>query len=159
MSKTQAAKTFGVSRYFVKRYAAANREGRPLTPKQHRGSKPKLGEKARRLLKANVENRHAVTLIRAGQVVMDNLSSHKGSRVKELIEERGCELLYLPPYSPDLNLIEEAFSKVKEMLRRAQARGREALTEAMSEALSVISSSAARSFFAHRGYHLLVQQL
>ncbi len=55
-----------------------------------------------------------VASLRPGQVVvMDNLSSHKGGRVKELIESRGCELLYLPPYSPDLNPIEQAFSKVK----------------------------------------------
>jgi transposase len=57
--------------------------------------------------------------LREGQiVVMDNLSSHKGSRVRELIEECGCELLYLPPYSPDLNPIEEAFAKLKALLRK-----------------------------------------
>jgi transposase len=50
-------------------------------------------------------------------VVMDNLAAHKGDRVRELIEERGCKLLYLPPYSPDLNPIEEAFNKVKGLLR------------------------------------------
>jgi transposase len=56
--------------------------------------------------------------LRPGQVVvMDNLSSHKGSRVRQLIEVRGCELMYLPPYSPDLNPIEEAFSKIKALLR------------------------------------------
>jgi transposase len=55
-------------------------------------------------------------------VVMDNLSSHKGSRIRELIEEGGCELMYLPPYSPDLNPIEEAFSKLKALLRKAGAR-------------------------------------
>jgi hypothetical protein len=66
--------------------------------------------------------------LRLGQVViMDNLSSHKGSRVRELVEERGLEILYLPPYSPDLNPIEEAFSKLKALLRRAGARTREAL--------------------------------
>ena len=70
--------------------------------------------------------------LRPGQVVvMDNLSSHKGSRVRELVEERGCEILYLPPYSPDLNPIEEAFSKLKALLRRAGVRTREALIEAM----------------------------
>jgi transposase len=58
---------------------------------------------------------------------MDNLSSHKGSRVRELIEERGCELIYLPPYSPDLNPIEEAFAKLKALLRRTGARTCEAL--------------------------------
>lgn len=56
--------------------------------------------------------------LRSGQVVvMDNLAAHKGQRIKELIEERGCELIYLPPYSPDLNPIEEAFSKVKRLLQ------------------------------------------
>jgi transposase len=90
---------------------------------------------------------------------MDNLSAHKGSRIRQLIEQRGCELLYLPPYSPDLNPIEEAFSKVKGMLRRTEARNREALIEAMGVALSAISSRDARGFFAHRGYDLLVQSL
>jgi transposase len=98
--------------------------------------------------------------LRPGQiVVMDNLSSHKGSRIRQLIEGRGCELLYLPPYSPDLNPIEEAFSKVKGMLRRAEARSREALIEAMGKALCAISSRDARGFFEHRGYRLLAQQL
>jgi transposase len=92
-------------------------------------------------------------------VVMDNLSSHKGDRVKELIEGRGCELMYLPPYSPDLNPIEEAFSKVKGILRRAQARSLEALLEAMGSALHAVSSHDARGFFEHRGHHLLDQSL
>jgi transposase len=61
--------------------------------------------------------------LRPGQVVvMDNLGAHKSERVRELIEGRGCELLFLPAYSPDLNPIEEAFSKVKALLRRAGAR-------------------------------------
>ena len=60
--------------------------------------------------------------LRHGQVVvMDNLSAHKGDRVRKLIEERGCELVYLPPYSPDLNPIEEAFSKMKGILRKVGA--------------------------------------
>jgi transposase len=63
-------------------------------------------------------------------VVMDNLSSHKGPRVRELVEGRGCKLLYLPPYSPDLNPIEEAFAKIKALMRKAEARTREALLEA-----------------------------
>jgi transposase len=62
MPKTEAAKTFGVSRASVKRYAAAAREGKPLAPKKHPGSKPKLDETARRLLEADVENRPAATL-------------------------------------------------------------------------------------------------
>jgi transposase len=77
----------------------------------------------------------------AGQVVvMDNLSAHKGERVRELLQSVGCELLYLSPYSPDLSPIEEAFSKVKGLLRKAQARSREALVEAMGKALEARSA-------------------
>lgn len=92
-------------------------------------------------------------------VVMDNLPAHKPKRVRELIEERGCELLYLPSYSPDYNPIEEAFSKIKGILRRAAARTREALIEAMGEALSAVSSRDAWSFFKHAGYHPVGQLL
>jgi transposase len=61
--------------------------------------------------------------LRPGQgMVMDNLFAHKGHKVRELIEKRRCELLYLPPYSPDLNPIDEAFSKIKSILRKAIAR-------------------------------------
>ena len=91
--------------------------------------------------------------LKAGQiVVMDNLSVHKGKWVRELIERRGCQLWLLPPYSPDFNPIEEAFSKVKALLRRAQARVLEALFEATEEALSAISAQDARGYFEHCGY-------
>ena len=64
-----------------------------------------------------------VPSLRAGQVViLDNLSSHKGDRVRKLIEGVGCSLLYLPPYSPDFSPIEEAFSKIKALLRKSAAR-------------------------------------
>jgi transposase len=92
-------------------------------------------------------------------VVMDNLSAHKGGRVKEIIEGRGCEVLYLPPYSPDFNPIEQAFSKVKGLLRRAQARTRRALIEAMGVALSAVSARDARGFFGHCGYRSVGQLL
>ena len=92
--------------------------------------------------------------LKEGQVlVMDNLPAHKPRRVRELIEERGCELLYLPGYSPEYNPIEEAFSKIKEILRRAAARTREALVEALGMALSAVSREDARGFFEHAGYH------
>ena len=92
--------------------------------------------------------------VRKGQVViMDSLPAHKPKRVRELIEGRGCELLYLPSYSPDYNPIEEAFSKIKEILRRACARTREALIEALDEALSAVGFRDAWSFFEHAGYH------
>ena len=98
--------------------------------------------------------------LRRGQiVVMDNLTAHKGDRIKELIESAGCELLYLPPYSPDLNAIEEAFSKIKGLLRKAAARSREALIEALGRALEAITSEDARGFFEHCGYRSLGQLL
>jgi transposase len=98
--------------------------------------------------------------LRVGQVVvMDNLGAHRPKRVRELIEERGCELLYLPSYSPDLNPIEEAFAKIKHHLREVCARSRGALVEAMGAALSAISARDALDFFEHAGYrptgHLL----
>ena len=88
---------------------------------------------------------------------MDNLSAHKTDRVRELVEQRGCELLYLPPYSPDLSPIEEAFSKLKGLLRKVEARSREALVEAMGVALSAISGQDARGFFEHAGYRCRLQ--
>ena len=96
--------------------------------------------------------------LRSGQVVvMDNLSAHKGERVRVLVEERGAKLLYLPPYSPDLNPIEEAFAKIKNLLRKAEPRTREALVEAMGQALSAVSARDARGFFEHCGYRIVVQ--
>jgi transposase len=99
--------------------------------------------------------------LRAGQlVVIDNLSAHKGARVRQLVEEQGCELVYLPPYSsPDLSPIEEAFSKIKGILRKAQARSREALVEGMGRALDAITPWEVKGFFEHCGYRLPVQPL
>ena len=98
--------------------------------------------------------------LRPGQVVvMDNLSAHKGGRVREIVEAAACELLYLPPYSPDLNPIEQAFSKVKGLMRRAQARTRGALVEAMGRALDAVSARDARGFFGHCGYRSVDQPL
>jgi transposase len=88
---------------------------------------------------------------------MDNLTAHKGDRVRHLIEERGCELMYLPPYSPDFNPIEEAFAKIKGILRKAEARRREALIEMIGQAISAISARDARGFFEHCGYRAMVQ--
>ena len=91
--------------------------------------------------------------LRPGQiVVMDNLSVHKNKKVRELIEECGCELLFLPPYSPDFNPIEEAFSKVKAVLKKARARSVETLVEATGQALSAVTEQDARGFFWHCGY-------
>lgn len=91
--------------------------------------------------------------LRPGQiVVMDNLSVHKGAWVRELVEGKGAEVVLLPAYSPDFNPIEEAFSKVKGLLRKAKARTREALFEATHHALSAVTAEDARGFFAHCGY-------
>jgi transposase len=107
----------------------------------------------------NIEKVLVPSLRRGQVVVMDNLSAHKGARVRELVESAGCELLYLPPYSPDFNPIEEAFSKVKGLLRKAEARSRKALVEAMGKALDAVTTQDARGFFEHCGYRSLGQLL
>jgi transposase len=99
------------------------------------------------------------TLKRGQVVVMDNLSAHKGERVRELIEGSGCELVYLPPYSPDYNPIEQAFSKLKSYLRAACARSQDTLMEVIGKALSTISVSDAEGYFEHSGYRRVVQCL
>jgi transposase len=91
--------------------------------------------------------------LQAGQVViMDNLQAHKSARVRLAIETKGCQLLFLPGYSPDLSPIEEAFSKLKTALRRAGARTREALEEAIAQALLTITAQDAQGWFQHCGY-------
>jgi transposase len=91
--------------------------------------------------------------LHAGQVViLDNLSIHLGPRVRQAIEAKGCRLLFLPAYSPDFSPIEEAFSKVKSVLRRTGARTREALQEAIAQALDLITAQDARGWFLHCGY-------
>jgi transposase len=93
--------------------------------------------------------------LRPGQVViLDNLSAHFVPGIQELIEARHCRLRYLPPYSPDLNPIEQAWSKLKTQLRAAKARTREALEQAVAEGLQAISAQDARAFFGHCGYPL-----
>ncbi len=83
--------------------------------------------------------------LRPGQiVVLDNLGARKGDRVRELVEERGCDLLFLPPYSPDLNPTEGAFDKVKGLLRRSGERTRETLIEAMGRASDAVTVRDAR---------------
>jgi transposase len=91
--------------------------------------------------------------LQAGQIIiMDNLSCHKGSKVRQLIEARGCQVLFLPSYSPDFSPIEEAFSKLKTCLRRAGARTREVLQEAIMEAMKTITAEDACGWFGHCGY-------
>jgi transposase len=110
------------------------------------------GSTTKEVFEAYIEHFLAPTLEQGQVVVMDNLSAHKGQRVRKLIEDRGCQLLYLPPYSPDFNPIEEAFSKVKRLLRLIGARTKKALVEAMGKALDAVSAQDAKGFFAHCGY-------
>lgn len=117
------------------------------------------GPTTRKVFEAYLE-RVLAPALRPGQiVVVDNLSAHKGGRVHELIEGAGCELVYLPPYSPDFNPIEQAFSKVKGLMRRAQARTRQTLIEAMGFALDAVTGRDARGFFGHCGYQTKTQLL
>ncbi len=98
--------------------------------------------------------------LREGQVVvMDNLGAHQPKRIRELIEASGAELVFAPSYSPDLNPIEQAFSKIKDILRKLRARTHEALLEAMEEALSKVTPSDAAGWFDHCGYQVEVQYL
>jgi transposase len=91
--------------------------------------------------------------LREGQVVvLDGLGAHRPQRIRELIEARGADLVFLPSYSPDLNPIEEAFSKVKALVRKEGQRVREALVEAIGRALTAVTPEDAASFFAHAGY-------
>jgi transposase len=101
---------------------------------------------------AYVEHFLVPTLREDQVVVMDNLQVHKMKRVEELIEGAGAEILFLPPYSPDFSPIEEAFSKVKGILRRLGARSREALLEATGQALEAVSRHDAAGWFRHCGY-------
>jgi transposase len=133
-----------------------------LTSLHRDGMGPSLaveGATTSRVFETYVERLLAPTL-RPGQVVvMDNLGAHRPTRIRELIEERDCELIYLPPYSPDLNPIEEALSKIKHLLRKTGARTKEALIEALGRALGAVSVQDVRGFFAHCGYRTPAQQL
>ncbi len=104
------------------------------------------------LFEAYVEDFLAPSLEAGQVVVLDKLGAHRTERVKELIEARGCDLLFLPSYSPDLNPIEEAFSKIKNIVRKAGARTRELLDEAMGEAMSAVTLEDVGGWFTHSGY-------
>ena len=110
------------------------------------------GASTARVFETYVEHLLAPALRRGQVVVMDNLGAHRPKRIRALIEARGCELIYLPPYSPDLNPIEEALSKVKHILRKIGARTKEALIEAMGRALAAVSAQDVQGFFVHCGY-------
>jgi transposase len=91
------------------------------------------------------------TLRRGDLVVMDRLSAHRDPIVRQMIEAVGARLLYLPPYSPDLNPIEEMWSKVKQHLRSVAPRNHEHLIDVMGDALNAVTAADARGYFAHCG--------
>ena len=99
-----------------------------------------------------VEHVLAPTVRPGDWVICDNLSAHKSAFTRLLIEARGAHMIFLPPYSPDLNPIELCWSKVKTALRRAKARTLDALIDAVAGALRSISLSDIQAWFAHCGY-------
>lgn len=104
------------------------------------------------VFRAYVKHVLVPTLHQGEIVVMDNLSSHKSSEIREMIQAAGAELWYLPPYSPDLNPIEKMWSKVKALLRGSKARGTEELYQAIRQALQKIKPQDARGWFESCGY-------
>ncbi len=107
--------------------------------------------------KVYVEHFLAPSLCEGQVVVLDELGAHRPKRIRELIERRDVELVYLPTYSPDLNPIEQAFSKIKNILRTLAARTHEALLEALEEALREVTPWDAAVWFDHCGYQGEVQ--
>jgi transposase len=106
-----------------------------------------------------VEHFLAPSLREGRVVVMDNLGAHQPQKIRELIEARGAELVFVPSYSPDLNPIEQAFSKIKNILRKLGARTHEMLLEAMEVALSRVTPADAAGWFDHCGCQVEVQYL
>ena len=102
--------------------------------------------------RAYVEPRLAPTLSPGDIVVMDNVATHKVAGIREAIENRQARLLYLPPYSPDLNPIEQAFAKLKALLRKAGERTRDGLWNAIAHILKLYSPDECRNLFRHSGY-------
>lgn len=106
---------------------------------------------------AFVEQVLCPTLAAGDVVILDNLASHKGARARELVEARGASLLFLPPYSPDLNPIELAFAKLKQLLRSAGHRTLQALWSDVQRMLGLITPADAANFVRHCGYTLQVE--
>ena len=113
------------------------------------------GGTTKAVFEAYVERTLAPSLSPGQVVVLDNLQAHKGERARRAVEQRrGAELLFLASYSPDLSPIEEAFGKVKSLLRREKASTKGAMVEALGQALDAVTSEDARGWFGHGGYPL-----
>jgi len=106
------------------------------------------------IFKAYVEQCLVPTLTPGDLVIMDNLASHKVAGIREAIERVGASLVYLPPYSPDLNPIEQVFAKLKTLLRKAAARSVPALWDKIGDLLDAFSPTECRNYLANAGYAL-----
>ena len=106
----------------------------------------------RDLFEAYVETQLAPTLEPGDVVILDNLSSHKSEKAKAIVKERGAWFVFLPPYSPDLNPIELAFSKLKAHLRRIKARTIDDLVRAVGDICSLYTPEECMNYFKHAGY-------
>lgn len=106
----------------------------------------------RRIFETYVETQLAPTLSAGDVVILDNLAAHKSPRAEAAIRARGAWMLFLPPYSPDLNPIEMAFSKLKALLRKKAARTFDALCDALGEICSLFDPTQCRNFFKAAGY-------
>jgi transposase len=106
------------------------------------------------VFRAYVEHVLCPTLVPGDIVIMDNLRAHKVAGIREHIEAREAQLIYLPPYSPDLSPIEPCWSKLKTLLRNAQARTRDALDAAIQQVLAAVTPADAHGWFRHCGYAL-----
>lgn len=165
-TNTSLYPTHAYSKRGERAYASAPRNRGPnttlLSSTTLRGMGPSMvvvGATTKVVFESHIQRLLAPSLKNGQIVVLDNLSAHKRERVRELVEARGCELFYLPPYSPDFNPIEEAFSKVKGILRKAEARTCEALIEALGVAISGVTPTDARGYFQHGGYRSVVHPL
>lgn len=99
-----------------------------------------------------VENVLAPTLKAGDVVILDNLGSHKSKAVRKAIRNRGAHLIFLPPYSPDLNPIEQLFAKIKHLLREAQERTEDTLSEKLGQLLDLISPQECANYLRNSGY-------
>ena len=104
------------------------------------------------IFRAYIEQALAPTLSPGDVVVMDNLAAHKVAGVQEAIAAAGASVLYLPPYSPDLNPIEQVFAKLKALLRKAAARTRDALWDTIGRLIDEFSPDECRNYLQHSGY-------
>ena len=105
-----------------------------------------------RIFETWIDTQLAPTLSRGDVVILDNVGFHKSERAEALIKAKGAWLLFLPPYSPDLNPIEMAFSKLKALLRKRAARSFDAITQALGDIISLFSVAECRNFFKAAGY-------